>query len=145
MQDLVAGRIDLSGLEASSSLPYVQAGKIKAFGVLTTSRWPGAPDMPTLEEAGLPGLDMPYWTGLWVKKGTPAEIVAKLNAAVVEAMADPAITRRLTDLGQRDPAARSADAAGAGRPAPRRHREMVADHQGGKHQGGLSQSTIPGG
>src|SRR5258708_7645443 len=102
-RDVAAGRIDLSGLEASSSLPYVQAGKIKAFGVLTTSRWPGAPDMPTLEEQGLPGLAMPYWTGLWVKKGTPAEIVEKLNAAVVEAMADPAITRRLTDLGQQIP------------------------------------------
>ena len=103
MQDLVAGRIDLSGLEASSSLPYVQASKIKAFGVLTTSRWPGAPDMPTLEEQGLAGLAMPYWTGLWVKKGTPAEIVEKLNAAVVEAMADPAIIKRLTDLGQQIP------------------------------------------
>jgi tripartite-type tricarboxylate transporter receptor subunit TctC len=103
MQDLVAGRIDLSGLEASSSLPYVQAGKIKAFGVLTPSRWPGAPDIPTLDEQGLPGLAMPYWTGLWVKKGTPAEIVDKLNAAVVETMADPAITRRLSDLGQQIP------------------------------------------
>jgi tripartite-type tricarboxylate transporter receptor subunit TctC len=103
MQDLVAGRIDLSGLEASSSLPYVQGGKIKAFGVLTQSRWPGAPDIPTLDEQGLPGLAMPYWTGLWVKKGTPPEIVAKLNAVVVETMADPAIAKRLTDLGQQIP------------------------------------------
>jgi len=103
MQDLVAGRIDLSGLEASSSLPYVQGGKIKAFGVLTQSRWPGAPDIPTLDEQGLPGLAMPYWTGLWGKKGTPPEIVAKLNAVVVETMADPAITKRLTDLGQQIP------------------------------------------
>jgi tripartite-type tricarboxylate transporter receptor subunit TctC len=103
MQDLVAGRIDLSGLEASSSLPYVQGGKIKAFGVLAPSRWPGAPDIPTLDEQGLPGLAMPYWTGLWVKKGTPPAIVEKLNAAVVESMADPAITKRLTDLGQQIP------------------------------------------
>jgi len=103
MQDLLAGRIDLSGLEASSSLPYVQGGKIKAFGMLTEKRWPGAPDIPTLDEQGLPGLAMPYWTGLWVKKGTPAEIVARLNAAVVEAMADPAIAKRLTDLGQQIP------------------------------------------
>ena len=103
MQDLLAGRIDLSGLEASSSLPYVQAGKIKAFGVLTEARWPGAPDIPTLDEQGLPGLTTPYWTGLWVRKGTPAEIVSKLNAAVVEAMADPAIVKRLTELGQQIP------------------------------------------
>jgi tripartite-type tricarboxylate transporter receptor subunit TctC len=101
--DLVAGRIDLSGLEASNSLPYVQAGKIKAFGVLTPSRWQGAPDIPTLDEQGLPGLVMPYWTGLWVRKGTPAAIVAKLNAAVVDTMAYPAITKRLTDLGQQIP------------------------------------------
>jgi tripartite-type tricarboxylate transporter receptor subunit TctC len=93
----------LSGLEASSSLPYVQAGKIRAFGVLTQSRWPGAPDIPTLEEQGLPGLVMPYWTGLWVKKGTPAEIVEKLNAAVVETMADPSVVKRLTDIGQQIP------------------------------------------
>ena len=138
MQDLVAGRIDLSGLEASSTLPYVQAGKIKAFGVLTPSRWPGAPDIPTLEEQGLPGLAMPYWTGLWVKKGTAAEIVGEAER------------RRRRDDGRSgdhqaphrarpaDPAARPADAAGTGRPAPRRHREMVADHQGGKHQGRLS-------
>ncbi len=103
MQDLLAGRIDLSGLEASSSLPYVQSGKIKVFGMLTEKRWPGAPDIPTLDEQGFPGLTMPYWTGLWVRKGTPAEIVAKLNAAVVEAMADPAIVKRLTDLGQEIP------------------------------------------
>jgi tripartite-type tricarboxylate transporter receptor subunit TctC len=103
MADLVAGRIDLSGLEASSSLPYVQAGKIKAFGTLTDKRWQGAPDIPTLEEQGLTGLVMPYWTGLWVKKGTPAAIVGKLNAALVETMADPAIAKRLTDLGQQIP------------------------------------------
>ena len=103
MQDLLAGRIDLSGLEASSSLPYVRGGKIKAFGVLTEQRWPGAPDIPTLDEQGLPGLSTPYWTGLWVRKGTPAEIVEKLNAVVVETMADPAIARRLTDIGQQIP------------------------------------------
>ena len=103
MADLMAGRIDLSGLEASSSLPYVQGGKIKAFGMITTARWPGAPDIPTLEEQGLAGLAMPYWTGLWVRKGTPAAVVAKLNAALVETMADPAILKRLTDLGQQIP------------------------------------------
>lgn len=103
MQDLVADRIDLSGLEASSSLPDVQGGKIKAFGMLTEKRWPGAPDIPTLDEQGLPGLAMPYWNGLWVRKGTPAAIVARLNTAVVETLADPAIAKRLTDLGQQIP------------------------------------------
>ena len=104
MQDLVAGRIDLSGLEASSSLPYVRGGKIKAFGTLTARRWPGAPDIPTLEEQGLAGLVMPYWTGMWVRQGTPAALVKRLNAAVIAAFADPAIAKRLTDLGQEIPA-----------------------------------------
>jgi tripartite-type tricarboxylate transporter receptor subunit TctC len=103
MQDLVAGRIDLSGLEASSSLPYVRGGKIKAFGTLTEKRWAGAPDIPTLEEQGLTGLVMPYWTGVWVRQGTAPEIVAKLNAAVVSALSDPAIKKRLTEIGQELP------------------------------------------
>jgi tripartite-type tricarboxylate transporter receptor subunit TctC len=103
MQDLVAGRIDLSGLEASSSLPYVLGGKIKAFGTLTAKRWAGAPDIPTLEEQGLEGLVLPYWTGVWVRQGTPVELVKRLNAAVVAALNDPAIRKRLTDIGQEIP------------------------------------------
>ena len=81
IQDMIAGRIDLASLEASSTLPYVKSGQIKAFAMLTKSRWAAAPDVPTTAECGLPGLEMPYWNGLWVPKGTPREIVAKLNGA----------------------------------------------------------------
>jgi len=73
------------------------------FLAVEVAIWRSYKNIPTLDEQGLPGLAMPYWTGLWVKKGTPAEIVARLNAAVVEAMADPAIAKRLTDLGQQIP------------------------------------------
>jgi tripartite-type tricarboxylate transporter receptor subunit TctC len=100
IQDMIAGRIDLASLEASSTLPYVKSGQIKAFAVQTEARWRAAPDVPTTGECGMPGLEMPYWNGLWVPKGTPAEIVARLNAAVVETLADAAVRQRLVEMGQ---------------------------------------------
>src|SRR4029079_7000714 len=66
---------------------------------LSKSRWPGAPDVPTIDEAGVPGLYLPFWHGLWVPKGTPRDVVAKLNSAVVETLADPAMQKRRTELG----------------------------------------------
>lgn len=103
--DMIAGRIDFAALEGSSTLPYVKTGQIKAFAVLAKARWNAAPDVPTIDELGLSGLQMPYWNGLWVPKGTPPEIVARLNAAVVETMADPAVRQRLVDMGQEIPPA----------------------------------------
>ncbi len=102
MQDLVGGQIDLSCLEASNTLANVRAGKIKAFALLSKTRWAQAPEVPTAEESGVP-LAMPFWHGLWVPHGTPKDIVAKLNAAVVEALTDPAISGRLADMGQEIP------------------------------------------
>ena len=99
MQDLVAGQIDLSCLEASATRPNVLGGKIKAFALLAKARWTAAPDIPTIDEAGVPGLYLPFWHGLWVPKGTPAGVTAKLNAAAIEALADPAVRERLTGLG----------------------------------------------
>lgn len=99
IQDLVAGQIDLSCLEASASRPSVVGGKMKAFALLAKSRWTAAPDVPTIDEAGVPGLYLPFWHGLWVPKGTPADVTATLNAAAVEALADPAVRARLTGLG----------------------------------------------
>jgi tripartite-type tricarboxylate transporter receptor subunit TctC len=97
---MLAGRIDLSALEASNLLPHVQAGKMKAMGVLSAARWRLAPDVPTFAEQGFPGYEMPFWTGLFVCKGVPAEAIARLNAALVEALADAALAKRITDLGQ---------------------------------------------
>jgi len=99
MQDIIAGQIDLMCGEASQMLAHVRSGKMKAFAVMAKSRWAAAPDVPTVDEAGIPGLYISFWHGLWVPKGTPSEIIAKLNAAVIQALADPAVRRRFADLG----------------------------------------------
>jgi len=99
MQDLLAGQIDLSCPEAGQTLPQYRAGTIKAFAVLQNKRWFAAPDVPTIDEAGVPGLHFPFWHGLWAPKGTPKDVVAKLNAAVVEALTDPAVRAKFTELG----------------------------------------------
>jgi tripartite-type tricarboxylate transporter receptor subunit TctC len=100
IQDLVAGQIDMAIFDPVVSLPQVRAGTIKAFGVTAKTRVPSAPDIPTLDEAGLPGFDISGWFGLWLPKGTQKNITAKLNAAVVEALADPMVRARLADLAQ---------------------------------------------
>jgi tripartite-type tricarboxylate transporter receptor subunit TctC len=100
MQDLVGGQIDLMCAEASQTLTYVRGGKMKAFAVMTPTRWPAMPDVPTTDEIGMPGTHISFWHGLWVPKGTPKPVIAKLNGAIVDALADPAVRQRLTDLGQ---------------------------------------------
>ncbi len=99
MQDLVANQIQIMVDQSSNSLPQVRAGKIKAYGVTAKARSPAAPEIPTTAEAGFP-MDVSIWHGLWAPKGTPAEVIAKLNAAAVATMQDPAIRSRLEDLGQ---------------------------------------------
>lgn len=103
IQDMLAGRIDLSVLEASSLLPHVQAGKLKAYGLLNPTRWKVAPEVPTLAEQGFAGYEMPFWTALFVRKGAPAEVIARLNAALVESLADPALIKRFGEMGQEIP------------------------------------------
>jgi len=98
MQDLMAGLIDLMIDPAANSVPQVRAGTIKAYAVTSRTRTPAAPDVPTVDEAGLPALQITSWHGLWVPKGTPRDIIAKLNGAVVEALADLTVWRRLADL-----------------------------------------------
>jgi tripartite-type tricarboxylate transporter receptor subunit TctC len=97
-QDLMAGQIDLAFTDLLSALPQVRAGAIKAFGVSAKTRLGSAPDIPTLDEAGLPEFEMRSWNGLWLPKGTPKSVVIKLNAAVVDAC-DSAMRARLADLG----------------------------------------------
>jgi tripartite-type tricarboxylate transporter receptor subunit TctC len=100
MQDLVAGQIDLRmGAEASQTLPFLHSGAIKAFAILGKNRWFAAPDIPTVDEAGVPGLYLTFWNGMWVPRGTPKDVIAKLNAAVVSALADPAMRRKFAALG----------------------------------------------
>ena len=99
LQDLVAGQIDMIVDQASNSMTQVQAGKIRAYAVTANKRLAVAPDIPTVDEAGLSGFYISIWNALWVPKGTPKEAIAKLNAAVVDALADPAVRRRLADVG----------------------------------------------
>lgn len=103
MIDLVAGQIDIMFDQASNSLPQYKNGAIKAFAVTSPTRLASAPDIPTVDEAGLPGLYISYWHGIWAPKNTPKEIVTKLNAAIVAALGDPAVKQRFAELGQEIP------------------------------------------
>jgi tripartite-type tricarboxylate transporter receptor subunit TctC len=102
-QDLLAGQIDLFCPEASNSLPLLKGGKIKAFAVLSKTRWAAAPDVPAMDEAGLPGLYIPFWHGFFAPAGTPKEIIARLNAAAIAAVNDSVVRQRLIDMGQQIP------------------------------------------
>jgi len=103
MQDLMSGAIDLACLEAGQSLSLTSSGQIKPYAVLTAKRWFKAPDVPTFDEAGVPGLTFPFWHALWAPKGTPKEAIAKLNTAAVDAMADAHVRQRLIDVGHELP------------------------------------------
>jgi tripartite-type tricarboxylate transporter receptor subunit TctC len=100
MQDLIAGQIDILLDTPAVSLPQVSAGTIKAYAVTAKSRVAVAPDIPTVDEAGLPGFYFSFWHAIWVPKGTPKPIIAKLNEAVVNALADANVRKRLTDIAQ---------------------------------------------
>lgn len=99
-QDLVAGQIDMAIDSPTTSLPQVRAGFIKAYAVTAKSRLPAAPDIPTADEAGLSGMYLSVWFALWAPKGTPTDVVTKLNLAARRALADPSMESRLVDLGQ---------------------------------------------
>lgn len=99
LADLIAGQIDLVFDQASSALPLVRGGKTKTYGVTSLQRLASASDIPTLHEGGLTDFQASYWFGLWAPKGTPADVIARLNTATVAALTDPAVSKRLSDLG----------------------------------------------
>jgi len=103
MQDLVAGQIDMMIDSPTTTLPQVRAGTIKGHAVTAESRLAVAPDIPTVDEAGLPGFYVSAWSALWAPKGTPKNVIAKLNAAAVNAFNDPGVRQRLADIGQEPP------------------------------------------
>jgi len=98
-QDMLAGHIDFSLGLAASSFVHVRNGNLKAYAVMAKTRWAAAPDIPTIDEAGVPGLYASYWHGLWVPKGTPKELITRLNSAVQDALADATVQQRLADQG----------------------------------------------
>jgi tripartite-type tricarboxylate transporter receptor subunit TctC len=99
MTDLVSGQVDLLVVQGAVALPQIRGGKIKAIANLSPQRSASMPDIPTSDETGVKGLYMSGWFGFWAPKGTPKDIIAKLNAAMVEALADPAVKARFTELG----------------------------------------------
>jgi tripartite-type tricarboxylate transporter receptor subunit TctC len=103
MQDMLAGQIDLMIDNPANSLPQVRAGTINAYAVTAKTRLAAAPEIETVDEAGLPGLYISVWHALFAPKGTPKDVIAILNAAGVEALADPVVRSRLADLGQEVP------------------------------------------
>src|SRR5262249_37910738 len=103
MNDMVAGQIDLMIDASPDCLPHLRAGSIKAYAVMTKNRLAAAPDIPTVDEAGLPGLYLFVWHGLCAPKSTPNNVISKLNAAAVDAMGDPVVRARLADLGPQFP------------------------------------------
>ena len=102
-QDLLSGQIDMMFDQAANSLPQVRAGRVKAYAVTSKTRLAAAPDIPTVDEAGLPGFYMAVWHGIWAPKATPKNVVGRLNSAITDALADPAVRQRLADLGQEIP------------------------------------------
>jgi tripartite-type tricarboxylate transporter receptor subunit TctC len=103
MQDMLAGHIDLNFDQAANSLPQVRAGQIRAYAVTAKTRLAAAPDIPTVDEAGVPGFYIAVWHGLWAPKKTPPEVMTKLVAATRAALANPLVQKRLADLGQEIP------------------------------------------
>jgi tripartite-type tricarboxylate transporter receptor subunit TctC len=99
MQDLIAGQIEMVTPTAAIGVPQARAGTIKVHVVTDKRRLAAAPDIPTADEAGLPGFHTTNWHGLWAPKGTAKDVIAALNAAVVAALADPTVRSRLGNLG----------------------------------------------
>lgn len=100
LQDVMAGHIDMTFDQAANALPQVRGGRIRAYAVTAPTRLAAAPEIPTVDEAGLPGFYMAVWHAYWVPKGTPKAVVDKLNAAIREALGDPEVRKKLADLGQ---------------------------------------------
>ncbi|HZZ92913.1 MAG TPA: tripartite tricarboxylate transporter substrate-binding protein [Usitatibacter sp.] len=103
LQDVMAGHIDATFDQAANALPQIRAGRIRAYAVTQSTRLASAPDIPTVDEAGLPKFYMTVWHALWVPKGTPAPVIAKLNQALRDTLADAEVRKKLGDLGQEIP------------------------------------------
>ena len=100
VQDLLGGHVDFAFGQAAGQLSNVRAGQLKVFAVLAPKRWWAVPELPTLDELGVPGLHATFWHGIWAPRGAPQEIVARLNSAIREALADAKVQERFRDIGQ---------------------------------------------
>lgn len=100
LEDMLGGHIDFAFGQAATSLTYVHSGQLKAYAVLQRKRWWAAPEVPTLDELGVPDIDVSFWHGLWVPTGTPPDVIAKINGAIRVALADPGVQARFKKVGQ---------------------------------------------
>jgi tripartite-type tricarboxylate transporter receptor subunit TctC len=114
IRDITAGHIDFTFDQAITSLSHIKSGNVRALAVTSNQRLEAAPEIPTVDEAGAPGIYISTWYGLWVPKGTPQEAIDKLADAARAAMADPALRARLTSLGQQIPPVEQQNAAALG-------------------------------
>ena len=105
MNDLLGGQVDLLCDQTTQTVPFIKDGRVKIYGVTTHNRLASLPDVPTLDEQGLKGFEVKVWHGMYAPKGTPREVIDKLNAALKTAMADPMVTRRLAELSSDIPSA----------------------------------------
>ena len=103
LQALLAGEIDLYVTQISNVAGQIKAGRVRAYAVTANTRQAAAPEIPTVDEAGVPGLYTSVWHGIWLPKSTPRDVIMKLNAAIVETLADPVVRQRFADLGQEIP------------------------------------------
>jgi tripartite-type tricarboxylate transporter receptor subunit TctC len=99
MTDLVSGQVDLMVVQSAAALPQVRGGTIKAIANLSPQRSPSIPDIPTSDEGGVPGWHMAGWFGLFAPRATPNDVIARLNGAMMQALADPAVKARFAELG----------------------------------------------
>jgi tripartite-type tricarboxylate transporter receptor subunit TctC len=100
LQGMLANEFDLYFPQVGSGITLVRAGRVRAYAVTSKNRQAAAPEIPSVDEAGLPGFHTAVWHGYWVPKGTPKDVVARLNAAIVESLTDPVVSKRFADLGQ---------------------------------------------
>ena len=135
MTDLVSGQVDLLVVQGAVTLPQIRGGTIKAIANLSPQRSASMPDIPTSDETGVPGLYMSGWFGFWAPKGTPKDVIAKLNGAMMQVLADPTTKAKFAELGLDVASKEQQTPEGARRVPEGRDREVVADHQGGQHQG----------
>jgi tripartite-type tricarboxylate transporter receptor subunit TctC len=103
LQQVLGGQLDIIIDQASAALSIAKGGGVRAYAVTAKQRLASAPDIPTVDEAGLPGFHVSIWQAIWAPKGTPKEVIAKLNAAIAGALADPTVQKRLADIGQELP------------------------------------------
>ena len=138
LNDLVSGQFDYMVDQAVNVLPQIQSGNIKALGVSTTKRLPQLPNVPTIDEAGLKGYEVTIWNGFFAPKGTPKDIIDKLNQALVAATNDEKVRVRLTDLAVELPTAQEATPEALPRPAQGLDRQVGACRAGRRRQAGVN-------